>query len=426
MTRDFDFAKLVQKYQNKTAIVDNGRAYNYGELADKVAAVYKAHQFNAPYVVLIAQSNLTFISQFLAIHKAGCVPVVVNQREAPQLDTLLSAIDWQWLDDCAVSKKKPITRSNLLFLGMTSGTTGTPKFYQRDWLSWQLGFKQCEKAFEMTDYAGVMTTSPMATSLGLHSLLLSLYLGKTFYCYTRQQQQQLTSATLVYTVPIFMTAKYRGWADDAQVKGVVSCGGELTPSLVRDWHRLYPQQALYELYGASETSLIAFQNLMHGKKVNQVGRLFADVELTFTNQHITVASPYLFSGYLGSTQKITFVETDDVGDYQDEQLFVYGRASDVINHGGNKIYPSQLETILQTITTAAVVFGVPDSTYGEKIVAMVVTSKPLDKLKMVMAEQTPAYKRPSQYIFVSEIPKTKQQKISRTQLALRYVAGEWT
>lgn len=165
---------------------------------------------------------------------------------------------------------------------------------------------------------------------------------------------------------------------------------------------------------------------MHGKKVNQVGRLFADVELTFTNQHITVASPYLFSGYLGSTQKITFVETDDVGDYQDEQLLVYGRASDVINHGGNKIYPSELETILQTITTAAVVFGVPDSTYGEKIVAMVVTNKPLDKLKMVMAEQTPAYKRPSQYIFVSEIPKTKQQKISRTQLALRYVAGEWT
>ena len=43
MTRDFDFEKLVQKYQNKTAIVDNGRAYNYGELADKVAAVYKAH-----------------------------------------------------------------------------------------------------------------------------------------------------------------------------------------------------------------------------------------------------------------------------------------------------------------------------------------------------------------------------------------------
>ena len=68
----------------------------------------------------------------------------------------------------------------------------------------------------------------------------------------------------------------------------------------------------------------------------------------------------------------------------------------------------------------------PDSTYGEKIVAMVVTNKPLDKLQMVMAEQTPAYKRPSQYIFVSEIPKTKQQKISRTQLALRYVAGEWT
>jgi long-chain acyl-CoA synthetase len=56
----------------------------------------------------------------------------------------------------------------------------------------------------------------------------------------------------------------------------------------------------------------------------------------------------------------------------------------------------------------------------------VVTNKPLDKLQMVMAEQTPAYKRPSQYIFVSEIPKTKQQKISRTQLALRYVAGEWT
>lgn len=430
--RSFDFSQLVARFGQQTAVVEAQTAYSYHMLDEQAQTIKRQNTFSTRYVVLVAQQNVTFISQFLAVHLAGRIPIVVNEQDVARVPQLLTAIagEWQWVSEhrTTLSQVGPMNPQGMLFLGTTSGTTGQPKVYQRDWQSWQLGFEQCRVAFDMVRESGVMTTSPLGTSLGLHTLLMSLYLGKTFYCFQRKQKVQLMQPTMVYTVPTYLTANYCAWAENSQIHSVVSCGGELTPELVQSWQVQHPDQRVYELYGTSETSLVAWQPLHKGKQRQHVGQLFTDVNVSIMpdSHRLAIRSPYLFSGYLGEPNKVDQVTTDDIGYFDGASLVILSRVSDIMNHGGNKIYPSEIEQALHPITDDCVVFGVPDTVYGEKIVAMLVTNTPITTLAATLRTQLPAYKMPSEYIVVSEIPKTAQAKVSRAQLTAAYQAGKWS
>lgn len=78
------------------------------------------------------------------------------------------------------------------------------------------------------------------------------------------------------------------------------------------------------------------------------------------------------------------------------------------------------------MVTTCVVFGVPDAVYSENIVALLVTTPPVTKIKAVLQAHLPTYKLPSQYLVVADIPKTPQGKVSRAQLAAQYQAGKWS
>ena len=276
MTEIFDFQKLTSKYKQRVAVMDNGQAYTYQNLYDSAKKIVDTHCIKAPYVVLIAQDTREFIAEFIASHLAGAIPIILTEQDVPNVTSLLKSLagQWQWLAEPVSDVENSQPQVGMLFLGKTSGTTGNAKIYQRDWQSWRLGFDRCFDVFDMKNDEIVMTTSPMATSLGMHTLLLSLYLGKTFYCYDRYQPMRLLKATIVYTVPTYLGLKDTSWADNANIRGIVSCGGELQNKLVKQWQVSHPKHELYELYGSSETSLVSWQKITQDKKPNNVGELF--------------------------------------------------------------------------------------------------------------------------------------------------------
>lgn len=426
----FDFQKLARKYKERVAIIDNKHTYTYQNLYDSAQNICDTNGIKMPYVVLIIKETRVFISEFIAVHLAGAIPIILTEQDLPNVPWLLKPLagQWQWLTEFVDGVKNNQLRTGILFLGKTSGTTGNAKIYQRDWHSWRIDFERCFEVFEMNNDEIVMTTSSMATSLGLHTMLLSLYFGKSFYCFERYQPMHPLKSTIVYTVPTYLGLKDTNWAYNPNIRGIVSCGGELQNKLVKQWQTNHIKHALYELYGSSETSLVSWQKITQDKKPNDVGELFPAVTLE-VNQHrrLIVSSPYLFCGYLGcNDHPITQVMTDDVGYYQDNHLYVLGRKSDVIKHGGNKIYPSEIEHVLTHLTKSVVVFGVPDLVYGENIVAMVVTDETEPTLKSHVANYLPKYKVPTRYIFVDEIPKTPQQKISRALLTTDFMKGRWS
>jgi long-chain acyl-CoA synthetase len=112
--------------------------------------------------------------------------------------------------------------------------------------------------------------------------------------------------------------------------------------------------------------------------------------------------------------------TGDVGSVDaDGQLFLRGRASDVINVMGMKFFPQEVERVLteHPLVQAAGVFGSHDQRWGEAVHARLVTHGAADlaalesELRQLCRRQLAAYKVPQRIEFVAALPRTASGKI---------------
>ena len=138
-----------------------------------------------------------------------------------------------------------------------------------------------------------------------------------------------------------------------------------------------------------------------------------------------VITSYDSGGRPGVIDADGWLDTSDLGYLDaDGYLFLVGRSDDVINRGGEKIYPREIEEILlaQPGVRSAAVVGVADAVLGERPVAYVVTDAaavPAEveaALGEACAARLPRQKRPSEFCIVAEMPLGPTGKISRRQL----------
>ncbi|HYM04692.1 MAG TPA: long-chain fatty acid--CoA ligase, partial [Stellaceae bacterium] len=111
---------------------------------------------------------------------------------------------------------------------------------------------------------------------------------------------------------------------------------------------------------------------------------------------------------------------------RDGDLFVTGRVDDMIITGGENVSPGEIESVLSLHPAVAevAVVGLPDERWGKRIVAFVkrrdmVEGGTLDD--WCRQSKLVNFKRPREYVFIAEIPKSPVGKILRRKL----VAGEF-
>src|SRR5581483_4313623 len=113
--------------------------------------------------------------------------------------------------------------------------------------------------------------------------------------------------------------------------------------------------------------------------------------------------------------------TGDVGRLdQDGDLWIEGRVDDMIISGGENIHPLEVEDVLARhpkVREVAVV-GAPDDRWGQRVVAVVVGEASAEELDAhcLGAETLARFKRPKEYRFVLELPKSPSGKILRRML----------
>ncbi len=150
---------------------------------------------------------------------------------------------------------------------------------------------------------------------------------------------------------------------------------------------------------------------------------------------IVIRGPTLFPGYLDDpeTNAALFLpggwfRTGDLG-YLDADGFLYlsGRAHEVINRGGAKIAPVQVDHILvrHPAVAEAAVFAVPDTRLGEDIVAAVVLKPDMTvsqrELRSWMLDRLSPYKVPRRIWVIEALPRTRTGKVQRRALADRFL-----
>lgn len=227
-----------------------------------------------------------------------------------------------------------------------------------------------------------------------------------------------------------------------KLRYVTQAGGALAPSMIQEFTEILPRVKFYVMYGQTEASarLSYLEPDLLSAKLGSVGKGIPGVELNVLGENGEEVSPgetgeivargdNVMVGYWNSPEETTSVLRDGrlfTGDLArvDEDGFIYivGRNKDMINSGGNRVSPLEVEEVvcqLDGVSECAAV-GMPDELLGEAIKLLVVT----DELAAVTEEDIEgfckdnlaSYKVPKQIGIVSSLPKTASGKTKRAEL----------
>jgi acyl-CoA synthetase (AMP-forming)/AMP-acid ligase II len=147
-----------------------------------------------------------------------------------------------------------------------------------------------------------------------------------------------------------------------------------------------------------------------------------------TAGEVAVRGPTVIDAYLDSPEaniaafRDGWFRTGDLGvRSRDGYLTLVGRIKEIINRGGEKIAPREIDEVLllHPAVREAVTFGVPDFEYGERVEAAVVVNchATAAELTRHCANRLAPFKVPARIRFVPEIPKGPTGKIERTRVA---------
>ncbi len=235
-----------------------------------------------------------------------------------------------------------------------------------------------------------------------------------------------------------------GMLKRSPLRFIRSSSSALPPQVMRDLESAFGAPVI-ESYGMTEAShQMASNPLPPGvRKPGSVGLAAGPTKVAIMDEHgqlretgetgeIVIQGPNVTLQYENNPEanRATFVNgwfrTGDQGHLDAEgYLFITGRLKEIINRGGEKIAPREIDEALMNHpgVRQAVAFAVPHPTLGEDVAAAIVPKEghtPAEsELRQAMARHLPQFKVPSRIVILNEIPMGPTGKIQRIGLADR-------
>ncbi len=345
----------------------------------------------------------------------------------------------------------------------TSGTTGKPKGVPRK--------QRAERAAGVAHVAqnqyamgevtlGVM---PLYHTMGVRTLLSLCIVNGTYVAVPRWDVEKAIDSieaekvTHLYLVPTLyhdmLESKNFSPSRVSSVRKLGFAGAPMHDALILKLDKAFSPELFVNHYGSSEIYTYTINQSAVAKpgsagraginarirvvKLDAGSQVTAPTDLATPNEEgqiiCDLCGDEAFEGYWkrpDADQKSIrngWYFTGDTG-YFDEsgELFVTGRVDDMIISGGENISPVEIESILSlhpSVSEVAVA-GLKDDRLGQKVVAFIKTAASVDSKSLddyCRGSDLVNFKRPREYIFVKEIPKSPVGKVLRRKL----VAGEY-
>ena len=306
--------------------------------------------------------------------------------------------------ETALSDGEPIEPGDALVIA-TSGSSGPPKAAVLTHAAVEASAQATSERLQVTDNDHWLACLPLAHVGGLSVITRSLITGTTLTVIDGFDAD-VVSASEATLVSLVATALQR--IDPSLFRAIVLGGAR--PPADRPPHCI-------ATYGLTETGSGVVYN---GKPLNSV-------EIEIRDGEVHVRGPMLLRCYRDGTSPLTsdgWLPTGDLGFLRDDgSLHVEGRRGDVINTGGEKVWPDDVERQLiqhPDIHDVAVT-GLPDNEWGQIVAAFVVSARPnlsLDEIRAHCRAQLPGYALPKQLELVEAIPRTALGKVRRSELTV--------
>uniref|UniRef100_F6W7N8 Acyl-CoA synthetase family member 3, mitochondrial n=1 Tax=Ciona intestinalis TaxID=7719 RepID=F6W7N8_CIOIN len=222
------------------------------------------------------------------------------------------------------------------------------------------------------------------------------------------------------------------------IRLMVSGSASLPLSIMQKWKSI-TGHTLLERYGMTEFGM-GLTNPYKGKRIpGYVGLPFPNVEAKIAasqegtsdeSGELLIKSKSIFQKYWNNNKatKESFVDvgwfkTGDIAVFEDGMFRIVGRSSvDIIKSGGFKLSALDVERVLleHDHVEEASVLGVPDDTWGQKVVAVIklTQNSTVDDVTMTSwcREHMARYRIPREFKFVKEIPRNAMGKVNKKTL----------
>ncbi|KAK4965635.1 hypothetical protein LTR66_012109 [Elasticomyces elasticus] len=333
----------------------------------------------------------------------------------------------------------------------TSGTTGRPKAVPLSHRNLTRTMKNIQQTYQLTPADRTMLVMPLFHVHGLLAGFLapllsggSVIVPGAFSASSFWKNFNEYQANWYTAVPTIHQILLKSPPPNPKpnIRFIRSCSSPLSPKTFHELEKIFDAPVL-EAYAMTEAAHQMTSNPLPPAKrqPGSVG-IGQGVEVKILDQEgkempqgseaeICIRGENVTAGYLNNPEankssftKDGFFRTGDQGKMdQDGYVFITGRIKELINKGGEKISPIELDNQLaqNPSVSEAVSFAIPDEMYGQDIgVAIVVKDGQklsADDLRNWLKERVAKFKLPKKVYFTDNMPKTATGKIQRRMVA---------
>ena len=394
-------------------------------------------------VALRAYPTVAYLVEYFALHKAGCVAAPL-ERDMPEASFQQIA---QWLG----ANTTPEGTTDILYtttadILYTTGTTGRSKGVI---ISHRTIIADAENLIDgqgFTHELAFVVNGPLNHIGSLSKIYPIIVLGATliivdglkdmnkFFAAFDYPAEKM--ATFLVPASIRMLIQFSGeqlarYAD--KIDFIETGAAAISQADMEALCQLLPKTRLYNTYASTETGIIATYNYNSGKCVaGCLGRTMKHSKLMITEDGlIACQGDTLMSGYVGDPERTASilrgdtVYTSDIGMIdEDGLLHLKGREDDVINVGGFKVAPTEVEDAAMSYSKLkdciCIAAEHPITGRALKLLVVMNDGEQLNKreLALHLKERLESYKVPMLYEQVEKVARTFNGKLDRKKYTL--------
>ncbi|MFC1743013.1 fatty acid--CoA ligase family protein [Candidatus Riflebacteria bacterium] len=435
------------KNKDITAIIWNDRCFTFQWLLEKVKIWEKKlvslQIVSGTPVIIEANFCPHAVALLLAFIKKGILIIPITEPSEKKRAEVFSISRAKFF--CRVDENQEVTFKELQdipekygiyselqeknhpgLILFSSGSSGKMKAAVHDMLTFLSRFHQPRSryraiSFLRFDHIGGLSTLFYALYNACCLVIPEDYTPENVLACIARYDVELLPITPSFANLIILSEAYRRY--NLKSLKTLSYGTEPMPCVVlKRLQEIFSNTRIIQLYGLSETGILRSKPRTAGSLWLKLGN--KEEQVRIVDGILQIKSPNTFIGYLNAPSPFTldgWFDTGDLVEQEGEYIKIIGRKSDIINVGGLKVYPAEVENLISKFENVAdvIVYGEKNPILGNIVCADVCLKDVeeekafIKKLKIFCNQKLQSYKVPVKVKIVNKSLYTARFKKAR-------------
>lgn len=415
-----------KSFNSKNAIVFEDRIYTYEEFIKQIKDyknILDKHNISSKVVVILGDYSFYNLALFFALYENKNIIVPITSNIKKVQDDFIEESFCQTIiktdeKNLLIQNLKTIFSHNMIdnlreknssgLILFSSGSTGKPKAMVHNLDTLIDSFKDKKEksmnmlVFLMFDHIGGLNTVFNALCMGACLIIPKIKDAKTICELIEKYKIMVLPSSPTFLNLILISEEYKNY--DLSSLRMITYGTETMPqSLLLKLKEVFPKVKFLQTFGTSETGI----STTSSKSSNSLFMKLEDIngEYKIVENELWLRSKTQVLGYLNaSMDSFTsdgWFKTGDLVEVDGEYIKIIGRAKEVINVGGQKVLPAEVESIILEMEEISdcMVYGEKNAITGQTVVCDVVLNKNIENIKkrvrVFCKDRLDAYKIPT-------------------------------